>query len=328
MKATLRARQLRWFYRSAAALPLVVAVIVVGIWPMDAWWHHELRPDTVIGHLAVQDWARIGKLLLFAAGLVVVVDLVGPARIRRWADGLEARREQLSRASEVMRSRHPVAAQRRRMESSLIALVGEPDGSLTWRELTNGPPPVAVLPEIGQDGLDEWHAVALARLHGPHACDSRHATAEPCDWQELTSQVAVDEYLTGHLPDTTIDDLESLADLVTRAYLTMSGAVAVVGFTILGALAFTGVNGLLIYCGFGVVALVAGVLGVTCTAHPPVSGPGTLPIRAYAWVAGVPAASALRVAAVVVGWNRAGHPLKIVAFDLFLVGCLVDLLTA
>jgi hypothetical protein len=48
----------------------------------------------------VADWTgRVGKILLLMAGLAILLDLVGPERLARWADRAAKRRDRLGRES-------------------------------------------------------------------------------------------------------------------------------------------------------------------------------------------------------------------------------------
>jgi hypothetical protein len=62
---------------------------------------HPAGSDSLWG-ISIVGWGRAGKLLEFTAGLVILVDVIGPERIRRW--GLSLRRSSPRDALRIVRA--------------------------------------------------------------------------------------------------------------------------------------------------------------------------------------------------------------------------------
>ncbi|GAB2749838.1 hypothetical protein GCM10027174_25380 [Salinifilum aidingensis] len=64
-------------------------MVDVGYWEAwGLWWSGTKLEDFAMWGLPLLWWARIGKLLQFTGGAVVVLDLIGPERFTRFADWL------------------------------------------------------------------------------------------------------------------------------------------------------------------------------------------------------------------------------------------------
>jgi hypothetical protein len=72
-------------------IALVVVVLFPGWWEAwVSWWSGSLSEAQLWG-LPMLFWGRFGKVLPFVAGLVVVLDLVGPQQLRQWGAGARRR---------------------------------------------------------------------------------------------------------------------------------------------------------------------------------------------------------------------------------------------
>jgi hypothetical protein len=83
----------------------------VDIWEAwSRWLAGELLGDAKLWGVPIQWWGRIGKLAQFAAGLVVVLDLIGPERLRAWGRQLGAvgPREGWARIKSAIRAWYPL----------------------------------------------------------------------------------------------------------------------------------------------------------------------------------------------------------------------------
>src|SRR5688500_14475292 len=47
------------------------------------WWGGDLDPNSVLWGVPIFAWERIGKLLSFAGGLTVILDIVGAPAVRK-----------------------------------------------------------------------------------------------------------------------------------------------------------------------------------------------------------------------------------------------------
>ncbi|SCG47499.1 hypothetical protein GA0070609_1934 [Micromonospora echinaurantiaca] len=94
----------------------------------SVWWDgRSASQEPLWGH-TVMWWARVGKLLQFAAGLVVLLDLVGPERLRSAGRRLsasyaEARRLATAMRPEIKRTL-PAAVRSAMAQVLLVANVG------------------------------------------------------------------------------------------------------------------------------------------------------------------------------------------------------------
>lgn len=59
------------------------SISLVEAW--TAWLRGELDPSAELLGLTVRWWGRIGKIALFAGSATVILDIIGPDRLRVWA---------------------------------------------------------------------------------------------------------------------------------------------------------------------------------------------------------------------------------------------------
>lgn len=84
-------RALRWlFVLMVFAAGIAVGLFYFSVW--DAWWQGRPITDLRVGGLPIRWWGRIGKYLQFLAGLTIVLDLVGAARLRDAGDRVQDHR--------------------------------------------------------------------------------------------------------------------------------------------------------------------------------------------------------------------------------------------
>ncbi|HEX4813079.1 MAG TPA: hypothetical protein VFV66_10055 [Nonomuraea sp.] len=126
-----------------------VAVVVVPAWELWGLWFRGRPVDdlTLYGDVPVLVWGRIGKVLQFAAGLAVVIDLLDADRLRargqRAAERLRDRRAQLRTKLRPQR----LAALERRLYDSFVDVRNLPGGTLDAAVSLNTRPPT----DFGQD---------------------------------------------------------------------------------------------------------------------------------------------------------------------------------
>jgi hypothetical protein len=59
---------------------------VSAIWQL--WWNHQLNPDCQLGLLSITWWGRIGKLLGAAGFMAVIIEIIGPDKLKVWGERL------------------------------------------------------------------------------------------------------------------------------------------------------------------------------------------------------------------------------------------------
>ncbi|MFI7547450.1 hypothetical protein [Actinoplanes sp. NPDC049599] len=319
---------------------LTLPVLLLAVWQwrlLVHWWEHDLQGTTQIGPFSVRDWARIGKVAQFVAGLTVVLDVIGPERILAVGAEIRKYRQNVLDAMSDLKGSHHVAAQSSELFRSLIETRGEGDGSYLWHfELAGHGPPRAVLPSLAQDSLEEWHKAAAERLGRSHTCDVSHeSSAYACDWQVAVAQEEADRYLEESVPGLISEDLADLRERVSAAYLKMAAgslvANVVIALAIEVVLSETVSASLAWLLTFGYVTgavLLFGILAVTFRERPPTSQWGTLPLRFYLWVLTAPAAYLLQKCGAALGRYHEGQMVKLAALGVFGLGWLLDFLAA
>ena len=271
------------------------------------------------------------------AGFTVLLDVIGPERILAIAADVKRYRQNVLDSVGELEESHRTAAQWSELFKSLLVARGEGEGGPLWHYETAGTgPPSAVLPSVAQEGLDEWHRVAVDRLGRPHDCDMDHELSPvACDWQAGVARAEVDRYLTDSVPELIDKDLDEIRDSVSAAYLRMAIGSLVIGATValaVGLLLYevvdTPLAGLVMLGIMGTASALFGTLVLTNIEGPSASRRGTLPLRCYLWVLTVPTASLIQTCGAVLGRYHEGQLVKLVALGVFVLGWLLDFLAA
>ncbi|QLQ35910.1 hypothetical protein [Micromonospora robiginosa] len=256
-----------------------------------------------------------GKVALFLAGLSAIVDLISPARLRRWgerADAYARRRTEYRGIARVAALR--ADARRYFVANTSVATVG---GVVPHSSLVDTPPTGA------PHGVDEaaflafWHAVSD---EARDTYDSRDEQAgDPMLAASALVERRIDEFLARELPDGDRRLVGSAADATERSFgvalvlLMLASIVLAVG---VNAVELTGLADqplpVKILSAAGLLAL---CLTVLTLAAMPLAVPGVLE------------GHLLGVAARLLGFlARPVRPVRITALVLFVAGSLIDLL--
>lgn len=135
------------------------SVEVVSYWEAWAqWWAGNKLETLTMWGVPMLWWARVGKLFQFAGGLVVVLDLVGPERLRKLSERTRQLRVRLKRTS-------PVKAVGERANAKTHAN----KGMLIATSSTRGPPSLISPQEAERRGAvipNTWMS-CVALLAGP-----------------------------------------------------------------------------------------------------------------------------------------------------------------
>jgi len=74
-----------WRLLIGAALLVFAALLHDRWWQLwTSWWHGPLAADGQLLGLSILAWGRVGKVFQFVAGLVVILDLIGPDALRAY----------------------------------------------------------------------------------------------------------------------------------------------------------------------------------------------------------------------------------------------------
>jgi hypothetical protein len=100
----------KWVSRAAlpCATAIVITALVSGLWQAwMEWWTGRPQSQRQLWGWQIAYWGRVGLCLQFIAGLTVLLDLIGPERLRQWGESASSKREAAARQVLV------AAAQRR-----------------------------------------------------------------------------------------------------------------------------------------------------------------------------------------------------------------------
>lgn len=175
-----------WLGRTLATA--AVFGLVVAAWSLRneyprawaTWWDGGETGALPLGWLSVLWWGRVGKLLQFIAGLVVVLDLIGPEALRafgqRAADRWRRTREffRFRRLTRMWQLNNRILDSLYEERSSEDAGVWGPTGPVFFYRLSETvPDPLVDLPEeISEETMTAFQHLLWERL-APHRYRSR-----------------------------------------------------------------------------------------------------------------------------------------------------------
>ena len=309
-----------WRVVPAGGVVLLLAFSYRDLWQvLGAWFSGRSASGLVLWGVPMVWWGRTGKVLQFAGGLVVVLDLVGPDRLRR--AGAEA-------SARVRAFRDWRALARRRQE--LIQLVWqikeqvlELKGLLVWEIVTEPAKPLPDQPWITAAMVDELRTAIVDDLVRQYGLPG--PPEQLGDLQANFAYQRVDEFVREALPEperALLDQPDTTWRLANRI---AAVAIIVVGFLLGGAwtyvantylydsdIAFTVIFGWCAIC-FGV-----GVVFVHFAERAPF----------HVLARSMFVASTATLVAKVMDRAAPGHQLRWFAFYLFLTGFGLDLLAS
>ncbi|WP_143121707.1 hypothetical protein [Saccharopolyspora antimicrobica] len=100
----------------------------VGYWEAwSLWWSGQKLDNYTMWWIPLLWWARIGKLMQFAGGVAVVLDLAGPNRLRRFASKMPTVEKRSTSAMKLSRRTFDVffeTVMPNRWSGCLLAIVG------------------------------------------------------------------------------------------------------------------------------------------------------------------------------------------------------------
>jgi hypothetical protein len=187
-----------------------VAIVRAGVW--SSWWAGRSTQNLYVLGLSMLWWGRIGKYLQFLGGLTVVLDIVGPERLRSIGAQGKARRDQeIERRGQ---ERDAFKAWRLRVLpikvmraiAPPVARLGNAD-PVTWK-IGRKPFKVPKAATFTLPELLELRSLFIAGRHLHHPGHMDHESV--CEEQHRYLAALVDEFMDAH---TSAED----ADLMRRA---------------------------------------------------------------------------------------------------------------
>ncbi|MFI7232620.1 hypothetical protein ACIBO5_56370 [Nonomuraea angiospora] len=324
------------FTTAVWGLAVALVVVVVRGHPdlekvVTIWLSGSQTSGSTLWGLSMVWWGRAGKLLQFLAGCAVLLDLVGPERLRaagasatgRWR-GHRAMLARMYEQRPLVRLHHHVSGRIMRVSGSDIK-----DERLLMVDGTWPMEPLPDQPWITVEMTDGLRDTITASLPSAHACGSEHVHwygRQPCDAQARYVRDRVREFVLAALPPREREllahsDRMARADTKGAAVCFVSGMAAFVVLLVTGRLATA--HGLVPETvaapgavGIGFALFLASIF-LALRKGPHV---GLLPQLLAARIAGLVAA--------VLDRARPGHVLRWVAFVLFIAGFFLDLLAS
>ncbi|GLY16365.1 hypothetical protein Kisp01_33800 [Kineosporia sp. NBRC 101677] len=312
----------------------MVAVCAAGTWVLTTgylevvgdWLTRDVSADTFLWPLVLGWWGRVGKVLQFVAGLTVLLDLVGPEKLR--AVGLRASREveqfrsvraENQFAHELERVRHLTgvrfAARYDDTSATYFSAMGDP-GSFGWQAVPDDAP-----------FTEEQYLAAHERFaaeRGEHCGHAEHPRICSEQLPFLTS--VIEELITAGLTEDERRQWDAVIARTPRhpALTYVSFVVAISAFIAVGTWTSQDRGGPRVVQ----FALLFATLVVWLNIMVDSAGPGRTVRRVVMWLRyGVVAASA-PVVADLLDAARPAHRLRWAGFILFAIGFHFDLLAS
>ncbi|MEV4455148.1 hypothetical protein [Microbispora sp. NPDC049633] len=260
-------------------------------------------------------WGRLGKIVQFAAGLVAVFDLIGLDRLVRWLGRQERRYERIRRKGRIEARVQRYARMRQELYDGFFFTVTS-GGRPAVKPVTgiHRKPPAHAPEGVDHAQLVSFWTEVIAELPGAHGC--RHDHPEPCREQHDHVLGRIDDFLGRLLP-------KRERTLLGRAGRAAEQTVAIQVVSLLAATAallWLAVSIQSSASAFRLVALgVVAALGLLLAVTP-----GDTRSAVRWWVH----RSVLRPVVFGIDRTRPFHLLRWLAFAMFAVGFLFDLLAS
>jgi hypothetical protein len=162
----------------------------------QAWFQGEQVQAAQLWGWTVLRWGRLGKAMEFVAGLVVVIDLLDPDKLRRRGAAARERLRQRKSQAQAARRMFDIEIMNDKVFASIIIVdVGE-DAIIRVinraRRPNFGPKAPFTVEEY-----EAFRADTLSGLAGAHQCQHDHGKYEVCSEQANYVGERVDEFLCG-----------------------------------------------------------------------------------------------------------------------------------
>ncbi|WP_433310745.1 hypothetical protein ACQP0U_23355 [Micromonospora sp. CA-269861] len=203
---------------------------------VDAWFAGRPTENLELFGLAMVFWGRMGKSMLYLAGLTVVLDLPDPKKLRQWgAAAVEHAGRPLGRMRRKRRVRRLLKLQATIRDDLVRTTTAASPGLVVTRVrlVGNLPDAVPVGLTMALASYRDFHSQVMAAILDAHTCGSRHE-ADVCPQQQDYAVRRTNALIASQLPADERDLIQDLERSDNGLLLVLGAFGAVGGIFVLG----------------------------------------------------------------------------------------------
>ncbi|MFI6236070.1 hypothetical protein ACIBD9_21145 [Micromonospora sp. NPDC050784] len=203
---------------------------------VDAWFAGRPTENLELFGVAMVLWGRLGKSMLYLAGLTVVLDLPDPEQLKEWGQRTIERADgPLGRTRRKREVRRLLKLQANVLKDVVrTTTIVSPGQALAYVRLVNKPPDaVPVGLNVALATYRDFHSQVMATIPDAHTCGGRHEV-DVCPQQQAYARSRINALIGSQLP---ADERNLVLDMERSD----SGCLVVLGASgvLVGLVAFT-----------------------------------------------------------------------------------------